>query len=501
MKVAIIGTGGAAFGTVMGLVAGGHKGTLHFFDAGPAAAEPAFSTRHPGDWTPAEMAEVARGPRRQHGWQPVPAYSHFGEAIPYHPVSGGPGLFKSRARGGLTRYWSASLFNFTQPDFADWPISATELAPFYAAIADFIGISGASDGLGTLFGDAYVNRAPIVQHPGLAALGRDLGAGAGPYVVAGANRLGIDTAPDSPRGCVYCGECYSGCFRRAIFNAHDGIERALGGARPEIAGEAVVRLETGPAGISVVTATERYRGYDRVFLAAGCIATSEIVLRSIGQLETPLTLLDNPMFVFPLLGRPNRDANGEREDADAYMAIANTIAGLLPRDASEHYAHFMIAPLPGMLLRNFLPPALWGAAGSLSRRLRRRVAFGKLSLHSDFGHRYALSLDADAALRIEKLPRPETARRVADARRRFTEALRATRFSTLPLPWMETPTGGHYVGSLAYGNDRVPIGRDGAVMPGVHICDSAAFPHAPAQPLTFTIMANAMRTAREALDG
>ena len=46
----------------------------------------------------------------------------------------------------------------------------------------------------------------------------------------------------------------------------------------------------------------------------------------------------------------------------------------------------------------------------------------------------------------------------------------------------------------------VPVKRSGEVMPNIYIADSSVFPESPAQTLTFTIMANAARTARESLD-
>ena len=46
----------------------------------------------------------------------------------------------------------------------------------------------------------------------------------------------------------------------------------------------------------------------------------------------------------------------------------------------------------------------------------------------------------------------------------------------------------------------LPVATTGEVMPGVFLCDSACFSDGPAAPLTFTIMANACRSAHQSLD-
>ncbi|MER3424989.1 MAG: hypothetical protein C4293_18930, partial [Nitrospiraceae bacterium] len=60
---------------------------------------------------------------------------------------------ESLAVGGLASAWGASVFPFTDEDLADFPISLTELAPHYEAVAQRIGVSGARDDLLPFYGD------------------------------------------------------------------------------------------------------------------------------------------------------------------------------------------------------------------------------------------------------------------------------------------------------------------------------------------------------------
>jgi hypothetical protein len=61
-------------------------------------------------------------------------------------------------------------------------------------------------------------------------------------------------------------------------------------------------------------------------------------------------------------------------------------------------------------------------------------------------------------------------------------------------------TSSHYVGAFPFAGTQVPVSSGGEILPNVYVADSSVFPESPAQTLTFTIMANAARTARESLD-
>lgn len=425
----------------------------------------------------------------------MPARTHFGELPARYEATRVPDLFRSNNLGGLTRFWSASLFEFLTDDFSDWPIGGHELSRFYRMIADAIGISGRKDGLDRLFNGNYVNRPPIDVLPAQQALVDRIEARKDPNVLAGVNRLGIATREDDPHRCVSCGECFSGCFRGAIFDAHTGIRRLFAEGAPRIINKRVERIEADAHSRTVFAGGERFGGYEKVFLAAGCIGTTEIVLRSLGIRNTAFALHDNPMILFPILGHRLHSFAENRD----YVAIANHVIGLRPLDKQGRYAHILVNPVPDLALRNFLPPMAWRASRNIGNVMRSIVSIAKLYLHSSFGAHHRIYIDGGDELRIEQDPRPPDIAQERAAQIQIGAALKGTGFYTPFFPWIRTPTSAHYAGTLPYGNRQVPFGRGGEFLPGVHICDSAAFPAAPAQPLTFTIMANAMRTAREAI--
>jgi choline dehydrogenase-like flavoprotein len=60
---------------------------------------------------------------------------------------------ESLALGGLAAGWGAGALPFHEKDFADMPISFSDLAPHYKAVAERIGISGDMDSLQPIFGN------------------------------------------------------------------------------------------------------------------------------------------------------------------------------------------------------------------------------------------------------------------------------------------------------------------------------------------------------------
>ena len=103
-------------------------------------------------------------------------------------------MWKSRAEAGLTRYWSGSLFPFTERELGEWGISRAELDECYSWVAGEVGLSEADDGLNRYFGQSYatlpaldptylIERLVAKVHSSDAA--RNVGA------VAGLNRVAI----------------------------------------------------------------------------------------------------------------------------------------------------------------------------------------------------------------------------------------------------------------------------------------------------------------------
>ena len=122
MRVAIVGTGAAAFGTYLGLKRHAPNIDITFFDCAAPGPEPSFAHRDPRSWTRQEFRTLHDRMRADGGSSLIPGRSHFGEPVPRFQRRGWRKLWQSAALGGLTRYWSGSVFPFQESDFDGWPI-------------------------------------------------------------------------------------------------------------------------------------------------------------------------------------------------------------------------------------------------------------------------------------------------------------------------------------------------------------------------------------------
>jgi hypothetical protein len=239
---------------------------------------------------------------------------------------------------------------------------------------------------------------------------------------------------------------------------------------------------------SVVTTTP----FDRIYLAAGCPNTTEIVMRSLGRtMVSPMA--DNAVYVFPILYL------GERQpDPDAsYLSLTNLIVGLLPRTDTVPFAQVQVYPNFDYMWRYNLPSSLWPLAKPLIEWSRTRLLWGRLYMHGDLSQSYRMSL-TPAGPRFEYARDADTAAAKA-AMASVRAALDNTGFYVPKGALIRQKSNTHYAATLPYADANSGIGPDAQIATGIFVCDSSVFPNLPAVSLTFTIMANAHRIATESL--
>ncbi len=504
-RMAVVGSGAAAAGVLLGIedVAPGALVTLfERTDLVPEAPEPIGPTGFDADG----IQEIQQNLRRRFGFTFPPPKSYFGFVPGKAGAMGASQLWASANRGGLTMVWGAGMLPFSDRELEGWPIDAATLAPHYARIAAEVGVCGELDDVDDYFVTSFVNRPPMSVHPlarafgtALARPGRASAAGAhdrfGGRFVVGASRLALETRHESERSCRNFGECMLGCPRSAVWSAASTIGMAIGRlgcdvVRGEVRTFDVARrlLVRGSDGV------EKWHGpFDRVFLAAGTIGTTAIVLRS-GARSEAAPLVDTALASFPVLSlRP------VRSDSRGHVALSNLTILAVPADDTERVLQVSVYPMFDHLLRYYLPLKLWGVARRLARILGAHVLIGRVYLGAAGDRTYRLTIvDDEPVVSEDRRPNPRPALRA------FIRSLRGELVGTpfrVPPPTVVQATSSHYGCTLPYGDAELGIPTDGTVAPGVHVADAAAFPRMPALSPTFTIMANAHRTVAASLQG
>ncbi|MGH9946283.1 MAG: hypothetical protein ACRD6X_03695 [Pyrinomonadaceae bacterium] len=502
MKIAIVGSGPAAAGVLIGLHDNAPDADITIFDIGKIPDVNPVHTRAPKEWSEDEYSDLHSQIKSQFGFAFPPPKTFFGQGLRKHQAGENAKPFISEFYGGLSRHWSASVFPFVESDFGGWPIRPEELSPYYAEISDNIGISGRHDELNSYFGEDFVNRPPIDVPRPIEILNDHINSQTeqkGNYkIISGLNRLAVETRSEAANSCVYCGECMYGCFRSSIYDATRTVEQAKArGQVNNVINEKVISVSSSGSGVSLQTERGEYGGFDKIYLGSGCFGTSEILMRSLG-ISDGITVKDNNSYVFPIFYLGGVGSNGDHSE---YISITNTILGVVPNDPKDHYAHVHISPFADYYWRYYFPVGYWRYLKYFASKFKARMILAKMYFPTEISKSYSLSLNETNGFRVEKKsygPSDKTAR---DVLKHLRRVISGKRFFLPPVKLVRMSTSSHYVGAFSYGDDKVPVKRNGEVLPNIYIADSSVFPESPAQTLTFTIMANAARTAQESLDG
>ncbi len=495
---AVIGSGATGYVSALTLREAASRARIQIFHGGGAAqSHELMQVDHP-EWPRDALYALHEEIRREVGLKFPPPKSHFGELVPRHASPPGTAVWRSRAESGLTRYWSASLFPFTTAELEEWGVDADAIGDCYAWVADEVGLAAVDDGLSRYFGPSY-GTLPALRPTRLAErliteVERNTRAKAG-GVIAGLNRASIETRAGERGECIRCGGCFYGCPRESVFDAGLAMRRAEDRLAAEHVHERVLLAKPVSGGIMLETEHAEHGPFERVFCAAGCVGTAELVSRSFLGGEG-LEFVDNELCVVPFFY-----IGGETQPEKEHLAIANAIVGLLPDGhGDDRYAEAHVAPVPDLLTRFYSPAYLDSLATGVAAMLRRSILLAKVYLHSDTAPRYTAVPSSDDVV-IEAGSVGRGSARLRSALRRLRRGLDGTGF-WLPGLWpaLRSTTSSHYAGGLD-ANSKYPADLvTGEIEPGFHVVDSSLMPFSPAQPLTFTSMANARRIVRQVMN-
>ncbi|WP_420587399.1 GMC oxidoreductase [Ruegeria sp.] len=499
----IIGSGPSGASVAAALLARGRQ--VLMLDGGQIPNQKATALRTemasmpPDEWSQ-DMRANWQAPQFQ---TPPGQIRRFGSDFAMEPASEtltrteGFGLRASRAEGGLSNLWGSAVLPNRAEDISDWPISASDLAPHYKAVAEFMPISGQSDDLEALLpvfsmqGRTALNSSPQAavllkklsqRKANLAKLG----------VHAGAARLAVDPA------CQYCGQCLHGCPWGYIWSARQTLADLRN--RPGFSHQSGVvrRFEETADGVILTLDGGETLQVDRVFIAAGVLETARLILTSDPDRSRVLTLKDSQHFFLPSLHRWRAPRQPDRMPfhtlPQAFVEIADpTISQRLVHAQiytwNEFYAHDLNSTY-GSKLPGSAP--LW-------RALAKRLIVAQAFLHSDHSARIDLSLAADGRLTPSVVQNPDTDHIMTAVKARLAKALNTVGLSTLTFAARrgEPGSGFHVGGSVPMSSDPGPGGTDILGRPKglsrVHVVDASSLPSIPATTITFSVMANAHR--------
>ena len=503
----IVGSGFAAFATAMALQERGARFEVIDvgYDLDPLIEDDVarLAGQTPQQWDEERLERIYPPPAASA--KGVERRMLFGSDFPYRVPPAltvrteNCGTELSHGLGGFGNVWGAAMMPYSAQAVRGWPIPAHDLEQSYRNVLTYVPLSAERDGLAKSF-PLYTERATALSPSRriealLAAFDRRKARLAANGVEFGRARVAVDAAQ-----CRHCGRCLEGCVYGAIFNPRlHWPKLAAAGVRFHKGYYALEFKERGDRTVLTAVSTKdgsvRQWQTKRLYLAAGHIATTRLIARSLGRFNEPIGIRDSQYFFFPLIAY-----KAIREEAT--FTLAEMFLEIFNKGIGDAYLHFQLYGMNSIFehtLRRMLPSPI--PLGPIANRIYLFQGF----LPSDDSGHLELELKPAGATRDEVIIRGRANPRALTVARKAQALLRRSLvgFGLIPPAYLQLVPPGrsfHAGGSFPMGGDHSVYASDALGRPSglnrVHIVDFANFPTVPSSTIGYTIMANADRIAR-----
>lgn len=455
-----------------------------------------------------------------------PSKSYVFEKLPdYEIKSDGFAPLMSFAGGGLAEAWTGGAYPFNDGELEAFPIGWAEMGPAYGEVAQRIGVSGvADDDLGAFYPAHDGLMAPIALDTHSAQLYREYEAKRArinakhKFFVGRSRSAALSSDHGDRKGCSLSGRCLWGCPTKAFYTPSITLDECRRDPNFEyISGVLVDHFVCDDANRVTHVVARRIdngeqlrREVGTLTLAAGALSTGRILLESLlraGERAELKGLMDNRQVHMPFVNLKRVGAAFD-DRSYQYHQLAIGVPGETPFD----YVHGLITTLTTALIHPVaqnLPVGVRAATG-LFRNIHGALGLANLNFADTRRDENRLALEVGADGRSQRMlisytPDADEMARVKPMVSRFRNFLLALNCVAPPSMTRTRPMGAsvHYAGTipmLANGGD-LTSDRAGRVRPfqNLVVADGSTFSALPAKNLTFTLMANATRIAREAL--
>lgn len=470
------------------------------------AALNALAASPPSTWSSTAASFLRQQPSKKSS--PSPRKLSFGSDFPYrqpptstHIRSQGVDLRPSYAAGGYSTVWDAAILPWRDYDLAGWPIAVRDLEAGYRAVLQWMPCAASQDGLAQLFPLYRDSTAALPASLPAASLLRHLQDHHEALRLrglhSGAARLAVR------EGCVQCGLCSFGCPRQLIWSSDQALAALLATGRVHYRpGVTVHAVRESGGSVEITGLDESTRRVTfvgrRVFLAAGVLGTTTILLRSLRMLDTPVRIRDSQLFRVPLF----RLRSTPRFDHEPRHTLAQLFLEILDESISPYTIHLQAYTWDELFRQPGFDPLGIFASLLPAQALRSRLLLLQGYLHSAHSPSISATLESNGAgdtLRLRAIFNPESerrARKVAWKLARLARRLGAV--AAVPLLRTGPPGFGYSSGgSFPMSAHPRPGETDTLGRPWeqqrIHAVDATVLPTIPATPITLGVMANAWR--------
>lgn len=488
IKIAVIGTGPAAFSLVQALLKSSQL-EIHVFEHGPELISPTA----PQTKTEAELKpvydQIYTEVKSEFGLKFPPQKRHFKEPLPSYFINKKNRFPVSKSLGGLSNYWGATMLPMTENECLEANLDPDEMKTYYSIVADLVGISGRRDELSSFYQNEYSNRPPLKILKGLEDLSQTINRNHSDNFdfYSGINRIALETSPKSESACINCGECMVGCLKNSIFNSKHFFKKLALSKRIVIHHQKVLQLKQLSTSAEVITETDQVN-FDSVFLCSGAVGSAEIILRSFLPNQKAI-LSDNSICQIPILNF-NSESDSDL-NKESYFSLSQVVATFGKKGSRNpiDFAQMQFYPNFDFLWRSAIPESLWSLAKPLVSLSRDRLIWGRLYTHGDVSYHYDLTMSKTNELSIS-LSQPPKKSVSSDFINGLSQHLSKGNFKCLSFAKNFAKTSSHLAVQF---DDSFLVEKNGQIEKNIYVCDGAYFKKTPTTSLTFTIMANSYR--------
>jgi len=522
LPIGVIGSGPAAVAAIAALIKKGIKVRVldvgHQIDGVTAAKVQSLVVQEPTAWNKENLSAI-KG-KVTTSTKGLSQKLSFGSDFPYRVPSYGvqyesqnTGILPSFALGGLSNVWGAAMLPYCNDDISDWPIQEKDLAVHYQAVADLTGLAAEKDDLEKIF-PLYTSKAHSLKpNAQIQKFLKDLNSSRDRLwqkkIIFGRSRLAFSSSSlTSGCSCQYCTLCMHGCPYNVIFNSSTLINHWKAAGLIEYVDQKIVthveekNHQVAVHGISLEGIPFKEH-FDRVFLAAGVLPSTAIMLRSQNRYEESVIVHDSQYFLFPFLRfLGNDDVMSER-----MHVLSQVFLEILDQEISPHFIHLqfygyndlLYPPLKKILRSDFL-----------IKKVLPKILIAQGFFHSDHSSKLQLvlhrSVDKVDQLKITPLFNPTTSCMINKVMRKLASlAFSLKGIPIAPMLHIE-PVGRGFHSGGSFPMSKSPSDKETDMLgrpdgyQRLHFVDASIFPSISATTITYTVMANAHRIASQSID-
>lgn len=201
--------------------------------------------------------------------------------------------------GGFGKVWSASALFPDKKDLTAWPDFSIPNVDLYKKYFKDLNYSSREDNLEKIFAKLSDHSNFIKHHECIETLQDRISKINSNHFISGFSKIFLSTVGDNK--CKYCGLCMTGCIYNSIFDPSIEFKKLI--EKKKISyfkNFELVRLNKLDKKIELLFSNERKFQYDKVFLAAGALSTTKIIMNSFKKIKE-VKIIHATGFVIPLL--------------------------------------------------------------------------------------------------------------------------------------------------------------------------------------------------------